>query len=86
MCVCVFNAKFILLEEWYWYCLTHSWEGKGVHNFQTNTLGKGNLTRREFELAYHDSIVHRFSRYTRVEHPQFMLGYFHIQNANFSST
>ena len=29
----LFNAKAILLEEQYWYYLTHSWEDKGGHSF-----------------------------------------------------
>ena len=27
------NAKAILLEEQYWYYLTHRWEDKGAHTF-----------------------------------------------------
>ena len=29
----LFYAKAILLEEQWWYYLTHSWEDKGVHTF-----------------------------------------------------
>ena len=34
----LFNAKAILLEEQWWYNLTHSWEDKGVHTFPKGYL------------------------------------------------
>ena len=61
----LFNAKAILLEEHYWYYLTHSWEDKGVHTFPKGICPKVNvIARLEYELAYYDSAVHRFNRYT----------------------
>ena len=59
----LFNA--ILLEEQYWYYLTHSWEDKGVHTFPKGICPKVNvIARLEYELAYYDSAVHRFNHYT----------------------
>ena len=61
----LFNAKAILLEEQYWYYLTHSWEDKGVHTFPNGICPKVNvIARLEYELAYYDSAVHRFNHYT----------------------
>ena len=61
----LFNAKAILLEEQYWYYLTHSWEDKGVHTFPKGICPKVNvIARLEYELAYYDSAVHRFNHYT----------------------
>ena len=58
----LFNAKAILLEEQYWYYLTHSWEDKGVHTFPKGICPKVNvIARLEYELAYYDSAVHRFN-------------------------
>ena len=61
----LFNAKAILLEEQYWYYLTHSWEDKGVNTFPKGICPKVNvIARLEHELAYYDSAVHRFNHYT----------------------
>ena len=62
----LFNAKAILLvEEQYWYYLTHSWEDKGVHTFPKGICPKVNIIAQlEFELAYYNSAVHRFNHYT----------------------
>ena len=61
----LFNAKAILLEEQCWYYLTHSWEDKGVHTFPKGICPKVNvIARREYELAYYDSALHRFNHYT----------------------
>ena len=38
----LFNAKSILLEEQYWYYLTHSLEDKGVHTFPNGICPKVN--------------------------------------------
>ena len=38
----LFNAKPYLLEEQYWYYLTHSWEDKGVHTFPKGICPKVN--------------------------------------------
>ena len=63
--ICYFNAKAILLEEQLWYYLTHSWEDKGVHSFPKGICPKVNvIALLEYELAYHDSTVHRFDHYT----------------------
>ena len=53
-----FNAKSILLEEQWWYYLTHSWEDKGVHTFSKGICPKVNV------IAYYDSAVQRFNHYT----------------------
>ena len=59
----LFNA--ILLEEQSWYYLTHSWEDKGVHTFPKGICPKVNvIVRLEYELAYYDSTVQRFTHYT----------------------
>ena len=34
----LFDGKAILLEEQYWYYLTHSWEDKGTHTFPQGYL------------------------------------------------
>ena len=61
----LFNAKAILLEEQYWYYLTHSWEDKGVHNFPNGICPKVNIiVQLEFKLAYYNPAVHRFNHYT----------------------
>ena len=61
----LFDAKAILLEEQYWYYLTHSWEDKGVHTFPKGICPKVNvIAQLEYELAYYDSAVHRFNHYT----------------------
>ena len=61
----LFNAKAILLEEQWWYYLTHSWEDKGVHTFPKGICPKMNvIARLEYELTYYDSAVHRFNHYT----------------------
>ena len=68
----LFNAKAILLEEQYWYYLTHSWEDKGVHTFPKGICPKMNIIARlEYELAYYDSVVHRFNHYTTRTPPVF---------------
>ena len=60
-----FNAEAILLEEQSWYYLTHSWEDKGVHTFPKGICPKVNVIAwLEYELAYYDSVVHRFNHYT----------------------
>ena len=60
-----FNAQVILLEEQYWYYLTHSWEVKGVHSFPKGICPKVILiVQLEYELAYYNSAVHRFNHYT----------------------
>ena len=59
----LFNAKAILLEEQYY--LTHSWEDKEVHIFPKGICPKVNIIAwLENELAYYDSVVHRFNHYT----------------------
>ena len=61
----LFNANAILLEEQLWYYLTHSWEDKRVHTFPKGICPKVNvIARLQYELAYYDSAVHRFNRYT----------------------
>ena len=61
----LFNAEAILLEEQYWYYLTHSWEDKGVYTFPKGICPKVNvIARPEYELAYYDSTVHRCNHYT----------------------
>ena len=61
----LFYAKAILLEEQYWYYLTHSWEDKGAHTFPKGICPKVNvIARLEYELAYYDSAVQRFNHYT----------------------
>ena len=58
----LFNAKAILIEEQYWYYLTHSWEDKGVHTFPKGICPKVNvIARPEYELAYYDSAVQGIS-------------------------
>ena len=60
----LFNAKAILLEEQWWYYLTHSWEDKGVHTFPKSICPKVNVIAwLEYELEYYDSAVHRFNHY-----------------------
>ena len=55
------KPKPYLLEEQYH--LTHSWEDNGVHTFPI--CPKVNVIAwLEYELAYHDSAVHRFNHYT----------------------
>ena len=69
----LFNAKAILLEEQYWYSLTHNWEDTGFHTFPKGICPKVNvIARLEYELAYYDSAVHRFNHYTRG-HPYYEL-------------
>ena len=41
----LFNAKAILLEEQKWYCLTHSWEDKGVYAFTQGYLSENEHSR-----------------------------------------
>ena len=66
-----FNTKAILLEEQYWYHLTHSWEDKGVHNFPKGICPKVNVVARlGYELTYYDSAVHRFNHYTTRTPPR----------------
>ena len=61
----LFNDKAILQEEQYWCYLTHSWEDKRVHTFPKGICPKVNvIARLEYELAYYDSVVHRFNNYT----------------------
>ena len=56
----LFNAKAILLEQ-YWYYLTYSWEDKGVHTFPKGICSEVNvIARQEYELTYYDSAVQRF--------------------------
>ena len=67
----LFNAKAILREEQWWYYLTHSWEDKGVHTFPKGICPKVNvIARLEYELAYYDSVVHRFNHYTTRTPPK----------------
>ena len=66
----LFHAKAILLEEQYWYYLTHSLEDKGVHTFpQDISLNVNVIAWLEFELAYYDSTVHRSNYYTTRTSP-----------------
>ena len=45
--------------------LIHSWENKGVHIFPKRICLKVNVIAwLEFELAYYDSVVHRFNHFT----------------------
>ena len=70
----LFNAKAILLEEQLWYYLTDSWEDKGVHTFPKGICPKVNvIARLEYELAYYDSVVHRFNHYTTRRTPPIQL-------------
>ena len=72
----LFNAKVIPLEEQWWYYLTHSWEDKGVHIFPKGICPKVNvIARLEYELAYYDSVVHRFNYYTTRTPPDRYEGY-----------
>ena len=55
----LFNAKAIHPRR------TRNWEDKGVHTFPKGICPKVNvIVRLEYELAYYDSIVHRFNHYT----------------------
>ena len=66
-CYWLFNAKVTFLEEQLWYYLTHSWEDKRVHTFSKGTCPKVNvIAQLEFELAYYDSVDHRFNHYTTI--------------------
>ena len=70
----LFNAKAILLEEQYWFYLTHSWEDKGVHTFPKGICPKVNvIARLEYEIACYDSAVHRFNHYTTRTHSIFVI-------------
>ena len=61
----LFNAEAILFEEQWSYYLTHSLEDEGVHTFLKGICPKVNVIERlEYELAYYDSVVHRFNHYT----------------------
>ena len=72
----LFNAKAILLEEQYWYYLTHSWEDKGAHTFPKGICPKVNvIARLEYELASYDSAVHRFNHYTTRTPPAYRYRY-----------
>ena len=67
----LFNANVTLVEEEEWYYLTHSWEDKGVDTFPKGICPKVIVIGRlEFELAYYDSAVHRFNRYTTTTPPK----------------
>ena len=45
--------------------LFNPWEDNGVHSFPKGICLNVNVTvRLECELAYYDSVVHRFNRYT----------------------
>ena len=69
----LFNAKTILLEEQWFYYLTHSWEDKWVHTFRKGICPKVNVIAwLESELAYYDSAVHRFNHYTTRTPLEFM--------------
>ena len=60
------NTSFFLLQ----YYLTHSWEDKGVHIFPKGICPEVNvIARLEFELAYYDSVVHRFNHYITMFAP-----------------
>ena len=55
------------------YYLTHSWDDKGVHTFPKGICPKVNVIMRlEYELAYYDSVVHRFNHYTTRTSPVFL--------------
>ena len=57
--------KAFLQVEQSLYNLTHSWEDKGIHTFPKSICPKVNVIERlEYELAYYDSVVHRFNHYT----------------------
>ena len=69
----LFNAKAILIEE-QWYYLTQSLKDKGVHTFPKGICPKVNvIVRLEFELAYYNPAVHRFTHYTTRPHPTSVL-------------
>ena len=52
------NTKAIIVEEQYWYYLTHSWGDKRVHAFPKGIRPKMNIrASREFELAYFEAVV-----------------------------
>ena len=71
--------KAILLEEQYWYYLTHSWEDKGVHTFSKGIWPKVNvIARLEYELAYYNSAVHRFNHYTTRTLPRTVVVLFNL--------
>ena len=58
-------AKAILLEEQLRYFLTSSLEHKGVYTFPKGICLKVNvIAHLEYELAYYDSVAHRFNHYT----------------------
>ena len=47
---------------------SRSWVYKGAHTFAKGICPKVNVIARvEFELAYYDSVVHRFNHYTPLE-------------------
>ena len=84
----MFNAKSILLEEQYWYYLTHSWKVKGIHTFPKGICRKVNvIARLEFELAHYDSADRRFNDYTphkmsRIERNQPEVKKYSIHNGH----
>ena len=64
------NTKSILLEERWWYYLTHSREDRLFHAFPKVICSKVNvIALLEFELAYYDSAVQRFNHYTTGTSP-----------------
>ena len=65
-----FNAKAILQEQ-YWYYLTHGWEDKGVHTFPKGICPKVNIiVQLEYKLAFDDSAVQCFNDYAMRTLPQ----------------
>ena len=69
-----------MLLELYWYYLTHSWEDKGVHAFPKGICSKVYIIAElEFELAFYNSVVHRFNHYTTV-----WFGFFVLWHINLS--
>ena len=53
-----------------WYYLTQSW----VHTFPKGICPKVNvMAQLEYEIAYYDSIVHRFNHYTTRTPPSLSL-------------
>ena len=61
----IFNTRAIITEEQKWYCLTHSWEDKGVHTFPKGICSKVNIIARlGYELTYYESADQCFMHYT----------------------
>ena len=62
----LFNAKTILVEQW-WYYLIHSWEDKEVYTFYKciSTLINA-IARLEFEVTPLDVEAQNFNHYVTI--------------------